>query len=86
MNTSLDPSSTEAAERIRHAEEVAKFLRHNVVQGQKISQQADDQTYRENLQPQVHSHELTGCLQTSGYIVRQKEATTTPSKEQALQN
>jgi complex III assembly factor LYRM7 len=34
-NISLEPSSTEASEKIQHAEGVAEVLRQNVVQGRK---------------------------------------------------
>jgi complex III assembly factor LYRM7 len=35
QNASLDPASPEVPNHIKHAEEVAKILRENVVQGQK---------------------------------------------------
>ena len=43
---SLLPDSSEASERITHAEDVAKILRQNVVQGRKVESEEDQ--YREH--------------------------------------
>ena len=45
-NRSLLPSSPEASEKIAHAEDVARFLRQNVVQGQKVND-IEREKYRE---------------------------------------
>ena len=44
---SLLPESLEASERITHAEDVAKILRQNVVQGRKVESEEEDR-YREH--------------------------------------
>ena len=44
---SLLPGSLEATERITHAEDVAKILRQNVVQGRKVESEEEDR-YREH--------------------------------------
>lgn len=45
QNRSLPPSSTDASNAVTHAEEVAKILRENVVQGQAIQEAGDEQYY-----------------------------------------
>ncbi|KAA8568156.1 hypothetical protein MFRU_034g00150 [Monilinia fructicola] len=45
-NRSLNPGSPEAIAAITHAEDVAKFLLHNVVQGQKTE---DEEKYKLNI-------------------------------------
>ena len=47
MSRSLLPDSPEASEKIAHAEDVAKILRQNVVQGQKVEDQGTQDKYRE---------------------------------------
>ncbi|KAJ9649744.1 Mitochondrial zinc maintenance protein 1, mitochondrial [Coniosporium tulheliwenetii] len=45
QNRSLSPSSSDASNAVSHAEEVAKILRENVVQGQAMQEAGDEQYY-----------------------------------------
>lgn len=46
MNSLLAPTSTEAIEQIKHAEEVTRILRQNVVQGERVSGKESQERYR----------------------------------------
>lgn len=46
-NRQLPPSSDEAAAAVKHASDVAKMLRENVVQGEKMEEGQGQERYRE---------------------------------------
>ncbi|KAJ9668083.1 Mitochondrial zinc maintenance protein 1, mitochondrial [Coniosporium apollinis] len=56
QNRSLSPSSSDASNAVSHAEEVAKILRENVVQGQAMQEAGDEQYYK----LRIHEHTERG--------------------------
>ncbi|MCJ1242508.1 Mitochondrial zinc maintenance protein 1, mitochondrial [Varicellaria rhodocarpa] len=52
-NRSLLPSSQEAIDQIAHAEEVAKILRQNVVQGQQVESEQKADKYRLRIHEEI---------------------------------